>query len=214
MTIKDALKVRGFAWGSIPDLDVSPLEFALQIGQVYRPDTMPLMQTLTPRCVEMESPSTYSGNYGVGEFPYHTDMAHWHIPPRYILLVCIVPDKRVSTKLVNWLEIEKEIGAELLKRARFRPRRRLNNQMYRLKVKEGNVYRWDTLFIQPVNAHGRRLKGLMEEIEFERLNTEVKFSCKGEFLLIDNWKMLHCRSRVPDGSARMLNRVYISELNE
>jgi hypothetical protein len=41
---------------------------------------------LRPRRVEEAPLNTYSGNYGLGEFPLHTDLAHWYLPSRYFLL--------------------------------------------------------------------------------------------------------------------------------
>ncbi len=47
------------------------LEVAKGLGEVYKVSTMPLVQTLTPRLRENERKNTYSGNYGLSEFPFN-----------------------------------------------------------------------------------------------------------------------------------------------
>src|SRR2546423_858394 len=49
---------------------------------------IPSVQVLHPR-PQAEAPrNQYSGTFGLGEFPLHTDLAHWSRPPRYLMLRC------------------------------------------------------------------------------------------------------------------------------
>jgi L-asparagine oxygenase len=59
------------------------------IGQVDGVEGLDIIQTLTPREATTSTPNTYSGNFGIGDFPLHTDLAHWAMPPRYVVLRCI-----------------------------------------------------------------------------------------------------------------------------
>src|ERR1700756_5529428 len=45
--------------------------------------------------------NTYGGNYGLGDLPLHTDLAHWHRPPRYVLLRAIRGSTLVSTRVLH-----------------------------------------------------------------------------------------------------------------
>ena len=188
------------------------LEAAHRIGKVFKPDSMPLIQTLTPRTQQDAPLSTYSGNFGVGRFPFHTDMAHWHRPPRYILLFCEVPDVRVSTEILHWRNVYPHIN-KWMHSARFMPRRRLNNQMFRLRIHDGEINRWDPIFIAPQNNSAVALCSFMNENDWGAGCNRVSMSKPGEMLIIDNWKALHSRTSVPADSHRVLRRIYLSELN-
>ena len=72
---------------------------------------------LRPKRVEDSPPNTYSGNYGLGEFPLHTDLAHWFLPPRYFLLRCVVGFGSVPTLLVDGFPLVEQVGATNLTRA-------------------------------------------------------------------------------------------------
>jgi L-asparagine oxygenase len=48
------------------------------------------VQTLVPRETNEAGLNQYSGNFGLAEFPLHSDLAHWALPPRYFMLRCIV----------------------------------------------------------------------------------------------------------------------------
>ncbi len=43
------------------------------------------VHAIYPRPLAECPPNTYSGIYGLGEFPAHTDFAHWYTPPETTL---------------------------------------------------------------------------------------------------------------------------------
>jgi L-asparagine oxygenase len=57
--------------------------------------------SLTPKANSEASPVSYSGLYGLGEFPMHTDMAHWRMPPRYLVLWAQAGSIDVKTPLLD-----------------------------------------------------------------------------------------------------------------
>src|SRR5579871_6269045 len=65
-------------------------EVAQLLGTVFRTSELAPVQQLTPKLMSEAGPNTYSGIYGIGEFPLHTDLAHWREPPRYLILRCLV----------------------------------------------------------------------------------------------------------------------------
>jgi L-asparagine oxygenase len=75
---------------------------------------------LTPKRVEDAPANTYSGNYGLGPFPVHTDLAHWYVPPRYFLLRCVVGSDDVPTVLVDGARLIAKLGVSTLSRALMR----------------------------------------------------------------------------------------------
>src|SRR5216684_7723876 len=83
----------------------STMEVATALGrvvdvrQVLPASGIPTVQSLRPRDSNEVSRNQYSGHYGLGEFPLHSDLAHWTIPPRYFLLRCIVGGDDVFTRI-------------------------------------------------------------------------------------------------------------------
>lgn len=199
------------SWSS--DTEMSMLEVAQNIGKVVRVPTMPLVQTLTPRQKENELENTYSGNFGLDEFPFHTDLAHWYVPPRYLFLRCAIPAPDVETKLIDSRDICVDIEASVLSRSHFKPRKRLDRAANLLKVKQGEIFRWDSIFIEPANSNAEELKLKMQRAISSAKYVSLKLDTNGQCLLIDNWRMLHCRSAVSTKSIdRKIERVYFDEV--
>tara|TARA_R110002167_G_C12682336_1_gene651576 strand:+ start:109 stop:735 length:627 start_codon:yes stop_codon:yes gene_type:complete len=206
------LEERGYVSFS-SDTKESMLEVAQRIGYVFKVPTMPLIQTLTPRLKEGEPDNTYSGNFGVNEFPYHTDLAHWYVPPRYLFLRSLVPAKDVETKLIDSKDICDGIDNCILSRAHFKPRKKLDRTANLLKIKQDGLFRWDSIFIEPANSIAKELR---QEIQITLSNAKymsLSLAEKGDCLLIDNWRMLHGRSEISTKSMdRKIERVYFEEV--
>lgn len=189
------------------------LEVAKGLGDVYKVPTMPLVQTLTPRLKENEQQNTYSGNFGLSEFPFHTDLAHWYVPPRYLLLRCICPAKGVATKLIDSHKVINSEARGLLNRAHFRPRKRLDGKANILKVLHGELFRWDSIFIEPANNVADLLKKIIDSQLNNMKSQDIFLSNAGDCLLIDNWRMLHGRGFIDRKSMdRKIERVYFNEV--
>lgn len=74
----------GFYDFGVVDPAISRLDFAKLLGEVF--DSHESSDRLVAKDLGCSGPNTYSGLFGLEEFPLHTDLAHWHSPPRYILL--------------------------------------------------------------------------------------------------------------------------------
>jgi len=191
----------------------SSKEIATNIGTVINVPGAKTVQELRPANKASLEASSYSGNYGVEEFPFHSDMAHWFRPPRYLLLCCRVPALSVETRVVKSERIFEGEDIHDLRRALFRPRRRLNGRLSPLRLVEGDFYRWDSLFIQPINKLALSLRsrviGRLAKVSYEAV---VLGNCN-QCLLIDNWQTFHSRSAVTaEGMNRRLERVYLAEV--
>lgn len=81
------LKQHGYAKFSCED-HTDTETVARCLGDVLSLPGLPTVQKLTPHPESKKSLATYSGNFGMGDFPMHTDLAHWATPPRYLLLRC------------------------------------------------------------------------------------------------------------------------------
>lgn len=191
----------------------SSFEIATNIGTVINVPGAKTVQELTPANRDSLEASSYSGNYGVEEFPFHSDMAHWFRPPRYLLLCCRVPAMSVETRVVKSERIFEGEEIHDVRRALFRPRRRLNGRLSHLRLFENDLYRWDSIFIQPMNKLALSLRsriiGRLAKVSYEA----IVFGNCSQCLLIDNWQTFHSRSAVTaEGMNRKLERVYLAEI--
>ncbi len=191
------------------------LAVANALGQPLEPWEGGTVQNLVPRSTA--TPNTYSGSYGLGCFPYHTDLAHWRIPPRYLLLRCVTGYADVPTLLLDGKCIFDAVTLDILTRAIFKPRRPRNRTLELLRLCEptsdGYCFRWDELFLKPASKIGnlasQRVKEQLDKCEPLKISLERV----GDTLLIDNWRMLHARSRIPAGREdRKIQRIYLESL--
>jgi L-asparagine oxygenase len=172
---------------------------------------------LIPKDSSQSTPNTYSGQYGYGLFPMHTDLAHWHQPPRYILLRCLTGDTKVSTKILDGKVVISAVGHELLGRSLVKPRRLLNGKASLLRIFNSgkpSMLRWDQSYIIPASPAGE--KGVFEFSKFLKKAVPIEIVLEDEYdtLIIDNWRMLHGRSSVPLQSHRKIERVYLGFEND
>jgi len=125
-TIRSMLDRQGFAFIPRHVPDQEPLQAIGHLGTVVSVAVQSDTQSLRPRRLEEAPRNIYSGNYGLSEFPLHTDLAHWYVPPRYLALRCVVGASNVDTLLLDGRLIEKAIGRSTLRRTLAQPRRPLN----------------------------------------------------------------------------------------
>lgn len=196
---------------SPPDETIGSLGSLLALGKG------PAVHYLTPKSKHDEPPNTYSGNYGLDIFPFHTDLAHHRYPPRYVILRCIKGYPSVKTLLIDSTSLVKEIGASNAKRALVRSRRQANGEILLLTLYEetmtGHRFRWDRLFLQPASPQGTKIFNQVLELLDWQKAIELSLANLGDTLIIDNWRMLHARSPVPDFSSdRKIARAYLEDL--
>lgn len=191
-------------------------EVAAKLGVVEQVDGLRLVQELVPKHMGASTPNTYSGNFGYGAFPLHTDLAHWSCPPRYLVLRCVVGNPAISTRVLDGDVLVERIGASALGRCLVRPRRPLAGGLHLLHVLEHRelgprfLLRWDSLYLQPANAFANatfeRVKDGLSTVR----PTEHTLVNRGDTLVIDNWRMLHGRAPVSaTSSSREVHRIYL-----
>lgn len=172
---------------------------------------------LRPVIADINSPNTYSGRYGLSEFPFHTDLAHYPSPPPFLVLRCIKGYAEVSTFLVDGHRIVERIGRSLASRALVQARRPMQRALPLLALWEPHVgngqLRWDHEYLRPASAAG--------EDAMQRITDEIGRSTRhsvalcetGDTLVIDNRRMLHSRGIVPpEYQDRIIERAYLEYL--
>jgi hypothetical protein len=202
----------------------STMEVSAEIGKVLDIEGLlpgrgiPIVQSLKPRERDTVGHNQYSGHYGLGEFPLHSDLAHWGLPPRYFLLRCIEGARDVFTSILPWTNILPTLGVTALQRAVFAGRRQrfgfcgLVRGLSRYET--GSIFRFDPVFLRPLNAPAKELAALLADPKWAKTSTQISLSRPGDAILIDNWHVLHGRSAIPAGSSgRRVERVYLSEVS-
>lgn len=193
------------------------IEIANNLGDPLTPWEGGLVQVLVPR--EQAEPNTYSGNFGLGRFPFHTDLAHWRRPPRYLLLRCLVGRSEVPTLLIDGRELVEALPADTLARALFKTRRPCDRSLALLRLFEpasdgADLLRWDELFLRPASTLGETAYAQTREWLANRAPNSATLVYRGDTLVIDNWRMLHARASIPLGCTdRSVQRVYLGGLN-
>jgi L-asparagine oxygenase len=214
--LKDDLLARGYAFAPNYCSGTDTVAVAQAVGQPLTPWEDRLVQELVPRA--SASPNTYSGIYGLGSFPFHTDLAHWRVPPRYLLLRCITGYADVPTLLVDGQALTDAVSLDIFVRAIFKPRPPRDGILSLLRLCEptddGHRLRWDEVFLKPASKMGHIAYLRVREWLAECEPVSNALARAGDTLLIDNWRMLHARSPVPVGCEdRKIDRIYLESLN-
>lgn len=175
-----------------------------------------MVQHLVPRAAS--TPNNYSGIFGLGPFPFHTDLAHWRWPPRYLLLRCVKGFADMPTLLVDGWNLTNSVSLDVMRRAVVRPRRPQNGEMCFLRLWEYDdagigLLRWDEVFLKPASRIGalayRQMREHLKVVE----SKAIALIEAGDTLVIDNWRMLHARPAVTAGREhRRLDRVYLGDV--
>jgi hypothetical protein len=177
------------------------------------------VQALKPGHKTESFSNTYTGTYGLGEFPIHTDLAHWARPPRYLMLRCKKGARGVTTKVLPYSELNSSLERSMLQQALARPRRTRPDDtvlllplVFRSRGVDG--FRWDSLFLVPMNEAAKEVSGFLSS-KF-CVNSKAKslvLARKGDAVIIDNWRCLHGRSKISENEMdRELERVYLSRI--
>lgn len=212
MNLAKELSERGYVDLGQIDIGVSTLELAGGLADVIGARVFASIDTLTTTVPGTKPLNTYGGNYALSRLPLHTDLAHWAVPPRYLMLRCVVGSPDVVTHVVHQREIARSTPAGLIDRALLRPRRRLDGRMFLLRMRQDSIFRWDSLFLEPDNAEARLVRELLGDEPTRIVPDEVVMDQPGKAILIDNWSALHGRSAVPSSAmARRLERVYLED---
>lgn len=215
-SIREEIASRGYAFIQAHGLAMNTIAVAAALGQPLTPWKGGLVQELVPRA--NATPNTYSGIYGLDRFPFHTDLAHWRVPPRYLMLRCIKGYAEVPTLLVDGHALIATDLVDMLTRAIFKPRRPIDGAITLLRLCEatdaGYRLRWDEVFLKPASKIGEIVDQRIRDYLAHSDPISISLSEPADMLLIDNWRMLHARSPISvDQQDRKIERIYLEGLN-
>jgi hypothetical protein len=202
---------------------MSTIETAHALGTVVNVEQLlpssgiPTVQTLRPRIKGEGGRNQYSGHFGLGVFPLHTDLAHWAVPPHYFLLRCVAGSNDVLTRVLSWTPIVESVGAAVLRKAVFAARKKrigCSGLVRAMSQHEDKVvFRWDPIFIKPLTEQALLLADVLHDSVWNERASTFLLERPGDTLIVDNWRMLHGRGEVlPESTGRRIERVYLSEV--
>ncbi len=219
MTPKQLVEQQGYAFVPAFYPDFEPVAAAAALGVPEQVDGLRLVQELLPTTLNLTTPNTYSGNFGLGAFPLHTDLAHWARPPRYLMLRCAIGDQDAHTQVVDGLSLVADVGSSTLARCLARPRRPMMGSFQLLPIWQDSsepnqqLIRWDSIYLKPANGYAQIIfRHIAGWLSGTQPMTMVLLN-EGDTLLLDNWRVLHGRSPIQKpASPRRIHRLYLSSL--
>ncbi|MER8374527.1 hypothetical protein [Mesorhizobium sp. M0488] len=218
MTFFEELQEHGYLFLEGFYADHEHLDAVSVIGKPQALGSGLALHVLTPTDPNRATPNTYSGMFGRGIFPFHTDLAHWRRPPRYMLLRCDIGFEDVPTLVVDGREVVAKAGRDLISRALVQPRRPIRGKLPLLKLMQSiddhDLIRWDEIFIKPASDNGKAgMTAFKTALEMCRPKAICLVS-RGDTLVLDNWRMLHARAPVGNEHAsRRILRSYLEDLH-
>jgi len=193
----------------------SGLAKIVSVGDLVPETGIGAVHKVIPKNKAETNAHSYSGIYGLESFPFHTDLAHWSVPPRFIVLRCVEGDDSVATLILTSRHIQKLKKWLPLDKALFSPRRNITTHcaviLPMMFSADGvGCIRWDRDFLNPVNESGRVVRdGIEGALKSVGRPAAITLSSPGDTLILDNWRCIHSRTSVPSGSKRVIERAYL-----
>ena len=217
LRIRDELRRAGYCF--VADLApwLTTLALCKLIGEPIKLGEGSPVHQLTAKTTNA-SRNSYSGIYGLGRFPMHTDMAQWQVPPRFLMLRCVRGAPDVATLLRDSRPIVSKLGTSALHRALVRPRRPLRGKVQLLHLLESSqesdgLFRWDQTFLEPATAASKEIFAQVRiELDAEA-DVAIRLENAADTLVFENWRMIHARGPVTlTSTERTVDRVYLGTL--
>jgi alpha-ketoglutarate-dependent taurine dioxygenase len=152
-----------------------------------------------------------SSEYGLDNFPLHTDGAQYSIPPRYMILRAKT-DSETGTTIANAQLLKKLNLWEIIETTTWIVKADIGNiytSLFNRHIVEGcEVLRYNKQIMRCLNnkRKSEQVEDAIQNLPIETINWR-----KNTTLVIDNWKLLHGREQVkdPNYQNRILERLQI-----
>lgn len=178
----------------------------------------PLVGVLTPCELSTARRNTTSAIYGLGAFPPHTDMAHWPLPPRYLVMRARNIPANVPTLLIDSRKLKLDDQLQSLwRRTVWKVSKVRHPYLCSMFFEHHGItgLRWDTCTMSPYGNVAAQIVDTAYTAFQNLLDTnpiEIAWKSPHEILIVDNWRMLHSRSAVSKSCiTRALERVLVAE---
>ena len=159
-------------------------------------------------------PGDWSHRFGSGPFPWHTDAAYYPAPPRFVLLRLHEATGRVRpTLLWNLARAIRPRERQILLDGRWRVRspgaRFFSSVLQAVELSSALRVRYDPVCMTPYLTQGRTAATQLERLLADAESVSIDWR-EHRGLVIDNWRVLHCRPPPTIGEGRrVLKRVLV-----
>lgn len=169
----------------------------------------PLIDNLIPLRKEVAHKQSLSANFGLGEFPFHTDGAYLRTPPRYIILRYVRGILNPTPTIFCDLKSINEFAKHELKFHVWKVKSRNASFYSNILSEDERIYRYDTCIMNPVNKNNSNA-ALFENLITSMPMQEVKWE-ENKTIVINNWTCVHKRPEVNNEEVnyRHLQRIMI-----
>ena len=213
----DIEKLHSRGWCEIASIDSKDLTGQLlEIGRCLgRPvalrNSIGIVQELIPSQTARFT-NSLSATYKDGEFPMHTDTAHWLTPCRYVVMGCSKEgERRRDTLLLDMAAIPMlEEDRLLLMSEPFRIINGRRSFYGTVLAPDRPFIRYDPGCMFPTRDRGKAAMSLFATLRLSGPKESIRWR-EGKILVIDNWRVLHGRSSAQGyGSERIISRVLVA----
>ena len=202
-------------WCVVEDCTSAHLvDLANELGKPVSLAAGTLTKSLFPKSKDDAPMNSMSALFGLGAFPLHTDMAHWHRPARYVLLRSVSSTSNTPTLVLDTEDFFTEELREEWARSVWKIKKiRCPFLSTIVSSSSRESFRWDPCCMFPFNKAAKELKPVIAETLEGALRTyghAVEWSSPGMALVLDNWRVLHARPAIVDKTERReLQRIVV-----
>lgn len=176
-----------------------------------RPGRHPV-EILSPKSCREARPQSLSALHGLGEFPAHTDCAHWPTPPRLLVMYCKGNDACRSTLLYDWQNIVAHLTEpSTIFREVFLIKSGRHSFYDSIAARHRKFVRFDRGCMYPTTPRSARVLGEVRRALSLAEPQEIAWS-PGATLFVDNWRVLHARGIADQSAERLLYRALFVDL--
>lgn len=166
-----------------------------------------LCDTLLPTEADAAKPRSLSKVHAVGEFPLHSDTAHWLTPCRYVMLACVSPGSGSRPTLLmdaRRLPLD-EHQSSLLHSTPLRVTNGRNSFFSTILSRARPFVRFDPGCMTATTPDGVKALEVLARQNWPDYIETVLWKT-GTVLVMDNWRVLHGRGHAdcPDADRKLL----------
>jgi alpha-ketoglutarate-dependent taurine dioxygenase len=206
------LNERGWCMIDFDSSDDELINLARTFGFVVPDDNNNIVQYLSPKAEKQGIKGSFSYNYGLLEFPFHTDTAFWSKPARYLLMKSEF-ESSCNTMLIDFENILNNLNPNeisIIRKSVFQLKIFNTVRLISIPFKECDQtgIRFDPNTMFPYNEYSKRAITIINEHINDVEQVSIHWTGRN-VVVIDNWRMLHSRSECLNEENRIIKRIYI-----
>ena len=166
---------------------------------------------LIPRAA-IEAPlHSLSGRFGKCSFPLHTDLAHWPVPPSFLMLAAERASQSSAVTTFARIPVLSDREFEQVSAGIFTISNSSKSFLGSICERGRSFFRFDPVCMKPIDdVSVEALRVFSASVNGRSLQGTVQWAT-GDIVVVNNWTVLHGRSSVGASDDRALLRLYFQE---